>query len=204
MFNAEATACAECVEHGLLHEDDRGRARPLLTRTPTGRLGIVLVGEAPNADDTFAPHKGYLTYDSETDPTGRFVRDLLVNEAGLTHDEMADVLFTNAVLCLPRRNGNRFPVTATHMRRCTRWLRRLIDDSEATVVLAMGATALRAVGLIEPHHLKLKRGAGKLHDWYGRKLLPLYHAGRLGRISRPEASQRDDMRALRRHLGRVA
>jgi hypothetical protein len=44
--------------------------------------------------------------------------------------------------------------------------------------------------------------AGQIHAWHGVALLPLYHAGLLGRISRDEAAQRADMRALRRHLGR--
>jgi len=59
-----------------------------------------------------------------------------------------------------------------------------------------------ALNRIERHGLVLKHAAGRIHGWYGRKLLPLYHAGLLGRVSRNEAAQRADMRALRHHLGR--
>jgi hypothetical protein len=64
-----------------------------------------VVGEAPNHADTFDPDKGYLTYDYNTDPTGRFMRTLLIEEAGLRAEEVDDVLFTNAVLCLPARRN---------------------------------------------------------------------------------------------------
>jgi uracil-DNA glycosylase len=203
IFNTDASACTRCRSLGLLHTEARGVARPVLTKNPNGSLGVLVVGEAPNVDDTFNPAKRYLTYDGDTDPTGRFMRSLLIEEGGLTEDELNDVLFTNAVLCLPRKQSDKFPVTARHLRECSQWLKRLIDDSASTIVVTMGATALRAAGLVAPHSLDLRAGVGKLHNWYGRRLLPLYHAGRLGRISRPEADQRRDMRALRVHLGRA-
>ena len=76
------------------------------------------------------------------------------------------------------------------------------DEAESMIVITMGATALRALNRIERHGLVLRKAAGHLHPWYGRKLLPLYHSGLLGRISRNETLQRADMRALRIHLGR--
>jgi uracil-DNA glycosylase len=202
-FNAEASGCTRCQPLALIHNDERGSARPLLTKNPTGSLGILVVGEAPNVDDTFDPTKQYLTYETDTDPTGRFMRSLLIEEAGLSENEIEGVLFTNAVLCLPRKKSDKFPVTTRHLRECTYWLKRLIDDSASTIVVTMGVTALRAAALVESHALKLQTAAGKVHDWYGRRLLPLYHAGRLGRISRPESEQRRDMRALRTHLDRA-
>lgn len=201
-FNADASGCTTCAPLGLIYDGERGRARPLLTREPNGAAGILIVGEAPNADDTFDPIKGHLTYDADTDPTGKFMRSLLVEEAGLRADEIDNVIFSNAVLCLPRQQSDKFPVTSQHMKECTVWLKRLIDDAQPTVVVTMGAVALRAAQLVERHRLELATSAGRLHGWYGRKLLPLYHAGRLGRLSRSEVQQRQDMRALRVHLGR--
>jgi uracil-DNA glycosylase family 4 len=202
LFQNDARACTRCVELKLIHEEERGCARPLLTKEPSGALGVLVVGEAPNLDDTFDPKKGYLTYDADTDPTGRFMRSLLMDEAGIAAHEIDDVLFTNSVLCLPRKQADKFPVTTKHMEQCSPWLKRLIDDSAVTIVVTMGATALRATSVVERHQLALKSAAGKLHDWYGRKLLPLYHASRLGRLSRSEEAQRSDMRALREHLDR--
>jgi uracil-DNA glycosylase len=202
LYRSEAERCTSCHAHGLLHVDERGgRAMPMLQRSPTGALGILIIGEAPNWDDTYDPEKGYLTYDYDTDPTGTFMHTLLIEEAGLTEAEIGDLLFTNAVLCLPKAKRTKYPVVAKQLDHCRVWLVRLIRDAEAKVVVTMGATPLQAVSRIERHQLSLKN-AGRLHPWFGRALLPLYHAGRLGRISRPEALQRQDMRALRTFLGR--
>lgn len=174
----------------------------MLARSPTAALGVLVIGEAPNHADTFDPDKRYLTYDYDTDPTGRFMRALLIDEAGLRDDEIGDILFTNAVMCLPARRNDKHPVSIKQVDACKPWLVRLIEDAAISIVVTMGATALRALNRIERHGLVLKQAAGRIHEWNGRKLLPLYHAGLLGRISRNEAAQRADMRALRQHLGR--
>jgi uracil-DNA glycosylase family 4 len=179
-----------------------GCARPILARDPTAALGILVVGEAPNQADTFDSNKRYLTYDFETDPTGRFMHALLIEEAGLRPEEIGDVLFTNAVMCLPSRRDGKHPVSLKQVDACKPWLVRLIEDAEIAIVITMGATALRALNRIERHGLVLNRDAGRVHRWNARKLLPLYHAGLLGRVTRNEAAQRADMRPLREHLGR--
>lgn len=206
MFQADAKVCTRCRDlegANLLFVDlARGCATPMLARSPTAALGVLVVGEAPNHADTFDPDKGYLTYDYDTDPTGRFMRALLIEEAGLRAEEVDDVLFTNAALCLPARRNDKHSVSVKQVDACKPWLVRLIEDAEITIVVTMGATALRALNRIERHGLVLKQAAGHLHSWQGRKLLPLYHAGLLGRVSRNEAAQRADMRALRHHLGR--
>jgi uracil-DNA glycosylase family 4 len=174
----------------------------MLARSPTAALGVLVVGEAPNHADTFDPDKGYLTYDCDTDPTGRFMHTLLIEEAGLRADEIDGILFTNAALCLPARRNDRHPVSVKQVDACKPWLVRLIQDAEIAIIVTMGATALRALNRIERHGLVLKDAAGRVHAWHGIELLPLYHAGLLGRVSRSEAKQRVDMRALREHLGR--
>jgi DNA polymerase len=206
LFQAEAKTCTHCHEHEgrnlLFIDPTHGCAQPILAPSPTAALGILLVGEAPNYDDSFHRDKRYLTYDSDTDPTGKFMRTLLIHEAGLQEHEVTDVLFANAVNCLPARRRGRHPVTVQQIDLCKPWLVRLLEDAEISIVVTMGAKALRALDRIERHGLTLAKAAGQVHDWNGRKLLPLYHAGLLGRISRNEAQQRKDMRALRQYLGR--
>jgi uracil-DNA glycosylase len=202
-FESEAKACTHCHEPGLVHVDEtRGVARPMLQLRPTGALGILIVGEAPNVDDTYNVNKGYLTYDADTDPTGRFMRSLLIDDVGLRDHEIGDVLFANAAFCLPSKRNGKYPVGKKQMDLCRPWLIRLIEDADVKVVVTMGATPLRAMNRIERHRLTLRSGVGKLHQWFGRFLLPLYHAGLLGRISRTAEQQRADIRPLREHLGR--
>jgi uracil-DNA glycosylase family 4 len=174
----------------------------MLDKNPTAALGVLVVGEAPNYADTFDRDKGHLTYDFDTDPTGRFMRTLLIEEAGLRSGEIDDVLFTNAALCLPARRHDKHPVSVKQVDACKPWLVRLIKDADISIVVTMGATALRALNRIERHGLVLREAAGRVHPWHGIKLLPLYHAGLLGRVSRSEALQRADVRALRQHLSR--
>lgn len=77
LYQAEAAPCTSCRAHDLLHVDEQGkRAKPMLQRSPTGALGVLIIGEAPNRDDTYDAEKGYLTYDYDTDPTGRFMQHL--------------------------------------------------------------------------------------------------------------------------------
>lgn len=79
---------------------------------------------------------------------------------------------------------------------CADWLSRFIDEADPEVVVAFGGKALEALGRLECHGLKLSESAGKLHPWRGRHLLALYHPGRLGRVTRPEAAQREDISVL--------
>lgn len=130
------------------------------------------------------------------------MRQLLVEEVGLADEEINDVLFTNAVLCLPKLKGEKYPVSTKQLDLCQSWLVRLIHDADVKVVVTMGGMPLQALARIERHGLTLRTGVGKLHPWFGRQLLPLYHAGLLGRISRPAALQRADIRPLRAFLRR--
>lgn len=148
--------------------------------------------EAPNFEDSFLPTKGRLTIGGQTDPTGSFLEELLAH-VGL---EPHDVVCTNAVLCLPRYDGRRYRVTRVLRESCRPWLEQLIAVLNPRVVVTFGAQPLRAVGRIERHGLSLKLGSGRLHDWNGRRLLPLYHPGSLGRITRSAEQQKRDIEAI--------
>jgi hypothetical protein len=86
---------------------------------PWGR-GLLFVFEAPNHSDTFDSGKGYLTYDQETDPTGRFARVLMTEELGL-NPRFFQV--TNSVLCLPRDRRGKRPVSVRQVALCSTRIR---------------------------------------------------------------------------------
>lgn len=79
---------------------------------------------------------------------------------------------------------------------CRPWLTRVLADVAPAVVVTLGAKALAALGRVERHGLQLKGGVGQLHPWRGTMLLPLYHPGALGRITRSADMQRRDIRAI--------
>lgn len=60
LYQEEASACTRCRAQGHLFVDPaQGSARPILARSPTGALGVLIVGEAPNYGDTFDRAKGH-------------------------------------------------------------------------------------------------------------------------------------------------
>ena len=112
-------ACRDCCEECSppLIED---LARPLFGNfEPWGR-GLLFVFEAPNHSDTFDSGKGYLTYDQETDPTGRFARVLMTEELGL-NPRFFQV--TNSVLCLPRERRGKRAVSTRQAELCSTRIR---------------------------------------------------------------------------------
>lgn len=197
-FRTEASRCTACFEQGLLHQHDDGRrGLPLFHAAASCPSGVVLVAEAPNFADTYDTNKGRITVDEETDPTGRFMRELL-GSVGLAPE---DVLVTNTVLCLPARKNGKFRVTSRMIANCSPWLERVIVAADAKVVVTWGGVALAALKRVEPHSLILREAVGKLNPWFGRQLLPLYHPGRLARLTRSEEQQRADILCLADLLG---
>lgn len=49
LFQEAARGCKSCHAAELIHVHERhGPARPMLQQSPTGQLGVLVVGEAPN------------------------------------------------------------------------------------------------------------------------------------------------------------
>jgi len=193
-YRCDASACTLCHNLGLLHQGLDGQPAPaLFHKEATGRSGVLFVFEAPNLTDTYDPDKGRMTCDPSTDPTGRFIFELLAH----VHLRPEEVVFTNAVLCLPAERNGKYPVRAQQRKACSPWLARLINDLDPRVVVTCGAAALSAIKNIAPHGLRLRDNAGKVCPWNGRLLLPLYHPSVLGQLSRPREQQLADIEALR-------
>lgn len=195
-FQREVSGCTRCHAQRLVYGGPEGTAYPLFQVAPTGAARVLVVAEAPNLADTFDPAKGRITYEADTDPTGVFACKLIAS-VGL---RVEDVLFTNAVLCLPARKNGKHPVGARQIELCRPWLAQLIEVADPLVVVTFGARALASLNGLEKHSLALKAGVGKLHPWRGRWLLPLYHPGQLGRVTRRASQQLEDIAVLREYL----
>ena len=190
-FQEKAKKCTVCRGMGLLHQNGDGRwAYPVLQQTPSDYRGIVAVMEAANRDDTYSARKGYITCDPSTDPTGRFLFQLLTS-VGLSPN---NIILTNAALCFPVTEKN--PKTQ-QVQNCSRWLAELIDYVKPLVVVTFGKAALEAVGKIERHNLPYQQALGRPVAWRGRKLLALAHPSALGRRNIPAERQLQDIRVLR-------
>ncbi|MFN8507571.1 MAG: uracil-DNA glycosylase [Dehalococcoidia bacterium] len=180
---AAAAACRRC---------ERVRPGSAVMGPGNGPPGArwLFVGEAPGrrgAGRTGVPFSG--------DESGRRL-ELLLEASGLSRDQ---VFVTNAVLCLPLDDAgrNRRP-SAGELRECVPWLVATLDLVAPATVVALGGTALAALGAIEPHGLRLRDAVGTRAAWRGSVLVPLYHPSRQAELHRPWAQQLADWRALTR------
>jgi DNA polymerase len=156
-----------------------------------GRLlaRVMFIGEAPGrqgGDRTRIPFSG----DKSGENFTRFIASI-----NLRRDQ---IFITNAVLCNPRRatGANRTP-TAREIANCSDFLRRQIETVNPRVVVTMGRVSLEALRRIEYHQLNLREAAGKIFEWSGRLLVPLYHPSPQVLAShRREAEQLRDYRAV--------
>lgn len=153
---------------------------------------IMLVGEAPGrlgAERTGVPFFG--------DRSGDRLSQLLV-EAEWPREE---IFLTNAVICNPRDGqGRNAAPTRRELANCVELLQESIRVVNPQVVVALGAVALRALGMISAHHLRLAEAVATLTPWFGRALGVLYHPGAQSAIHRPWSLQTQDARRLGRRV----
>lgn len=176
-------------------------ARPLFGRFKVWKNGVLFLFEAPNRDDTFDENKGYLTYDRETDHTGRFARQLMVEELGLDPDFFQ---VTNSVLCLPAGKDGKFPISGAQRRFCASLIRDQIQVLDPAVVVPVGGAALEATRRLASHpYRRMLDAVARPVRWSERWLFPLFHTSMLARNARGGRTadeQRRDWRLLRDFL----
>lgn len=178
----EAAGCRRCP--------DLCERRAVLSER-NGSVGarVMFLGEAPGrqgGDRTRVPFSG--------DQSGRNFQKFIAS-INLTRDE---IFISNAVLCNPRRasGANRRP-TNKEVTNCSEFLRRQIELIDPLVLVTLGAVSLAALRLIEYHDLTLKEAAGRIYEWNGRWLVPLYHPSPQVLAShRREAAQLEDYKAI--------
>jgi len=128
---------------------------------------VMFIGEAPGrkgADHTRIPFSG--------DQSGKNF-DRFLSSISLAR---ADIFITSAALCNPRtESGSNRKPTQTEVANCSDHLRRAIEIINPQVVVTLGSVALDALKRIKYHELNLKEAAGKIHEWNGYILVPIYH-----------------------------
>ena len=133
----------------------------------SAKARTLFIGEAPGrkgADRTRIPFSG--------DQSGKNL-DRFIASIGLTR---AEIFITSAALCNPRNPSgtNRRP-SKTELENCSDYLRRTVELIDPQVVVTLGSVALEALKRIKSHELVLKEAVGKVYEWDGRLLVPIYH-----------------------------
>ncbi|HTH61426.1 MAG TPA: UdgX family uracil-DNA binding protein [Paraburkholderia sp.] len=147
----------------------------------TSHATIMLVGEQPGdrEDIEGKPFVG---------PAGALL-DAALDEAGIRR---ADVYVTNAVkhfkwTARGKRRLHRTPAQR-EIEACSYWLDRELKNVHATVVVALGATALRAVR--DDPAARLQDYFGRASDARGRQLVATWHPSYVLRAPDPDARSR--------------
>ena len=182
-LSARITCCTACPELAA----ERRSVVPGVVPAGGPPVGLVLVGEAPGADEDAAglPFVGR---------SGRLLDGLLA-EAGARRE---DVGVLNVLRCRPP--GNRAP-RAAEVQRCRPWLRSQLALADPHVVVALGSTAV-AWFLGRGARLTALRGTpvpwpdGRRSDGGDVLVLATYHpsaALRFGPRGIPMAALREDL-----------
>lgn len=150
---------------------------------------VMFVAEAPGrhgADRTRVPLNG--------DQAGGNFEDLL----GTIGWQRSHVFVTNAVLCNPRDElGRNATPTIDEVRNCADLLAATIDLVEPSLVVTLGAVALRALHAIEAHEIDLGGQVATVVPWGSTYVFPLYHTASRARVHRGRARQVRDFFALK-------
>lgn len=157
---------------------------------------VMFIGEAPGrkgADRTRIPFSG----DQSGHNFDRFLASIKLSRS--------QIFITSAALCNPRTESgaNRKPAR-TEVENCSGFLRRTLEIVGPRVVVTLGSVALEAIKRIKYHDLTLKESVGRIYDWDGRLLVPIYHPSPQVLAShRRENAQLDDYKLVATALSRI-
>lgn len=165
-----------------------GKNKVLSEDNGTLETQVVFVAEAPGR--LGAARTGIPLYG---DQAGKNFQKLL----DAVRWEREKVFITNAVLCNPTdtRGKNTHPAVG-EITNCSVYLSAVLDIIHPAFVVTLGTTALRALSLIHPHSLRLKRDVRRFIKWDTRTLIPLYHPGPRVQAHRSFRNQLADFYAL--------
>lgn len=170
------------------------------TRVLNGSAGsldapIMFIGEAPGrlgADGSGIPFHG----DKAGDNFEKFLSHVNISRY--------QIFVTNAVLCNPKDNkGNNSTPKIEEIINCSSFLKKQIELINPTIVVTLGATALKSLATIENHRLNLKDSVRKSYNWFGRILIPLYHPGQRALIHRSSHNQLADYQYVEEQFRRI-
>lgn len=175
---AEAHRCVRCAELAQCRTQ-------VVFGTGNPRAELMFIGEAPGADE-----------DAQGEPfVGRAGQLLtkIIQAMGFARHE---VYIANVLKCRPPENRTPLPM---EVQNCLPYLQRQIEWIQPRVMVALGATAMRALLDIQIGITKMR---GRWYYYRGIPIMPTYHPAYLLRNPAAKRDVWQDMQEVVRQLGR--
>lgn len=156
---------------------------------------LMFAGETPgrsSTDDPYLPFHG--------DKSGHNL-ERLTEQVGTSRCE---VFVTGAVLCNPEdERGNNATPTSTEVASCAPLLRETVEILGPSIVVTLGAVALKTYGGLEAHLFSLRDQMRTNNPWMHRPLIPAYYPGQQAMVHRSLANQLSDYQFVAEALRRL-
>ncbi|MCS7048248.1 MAG: uracil-DNA glycosylase [Verrucomicrobiae bacterium] len=175
---AEARRCTRCAELAQCRTQ-------VVFGTGNPRAELMFIGEAPGADE-----------DAQGEPfVGRAGQLLtkIIQAMGFARHE---VYIANVLKCRPPENRTPLPM---EVQNCLPYLQRQIELIQPRAMVALGATAMRALLDIQIGITKMR---GRWYYYRGIPIMPTYHPAYLLRNPAAKREVWQDMQEVVRQLGR--
>jgi uracil-DNA glycosylase family 4 len=177
-LEADAKKCVKCAELSRCRHS-------VVFGVGNVRAEVMFIGEAPGADE-----------DAQGEPfVGRAGQLLtkIIEAMGYTRE---DVYITNIIKCRPPQNRTPLPDEVTN---CLPYVLRQIELIQPKVIVALGATALRALLDVQ---LGITKMRGHWYTFHDIPIMPTFHPAYLLRNPAAKREVWDDMKAVLDKLGR--
>ena len=175
---ARANACTKCSELARCRKN-------VVFGVGNSHAELMFVGEAPGADE-----------DEQGEPFVGRAGQLLTKIIEAMGYQRADVYIANVLKCRPPQNRTPLP---DEMDNCRPYLLEQIDAIQPKVIVALGATAVRALLDVQ---LGITKMRGNWYTFHNTPIMPTFHPAYLLRNPPAKREVWEDMKTVLTKLGR--
>ncbi len=176
---AKVKACTKCTELARCRQN-------VVFGVGDSHAELMFVGEAPGADE-----------DEQGEPFVGRAGQLLTKIIEAMGYQRSDVYIANVLKCRPPQNRTPLPA---EMDNCRPYLLEQIDVIKPKVIVALGATAVRALLLETP--LGITKMRGNWYAFHNTPVMPTFHPAYLLRNPPAKREVWEDMKTVLTKLGR--
>ncbi|MEI8062542.1 MAG: uracil-DNA glycosylase [Verrucomicrobiota bacterium] len=178
LLATKVKACTKCTELARCRQN-------VVFGVGNSHAELMFVGEAPGADE-----------DEQGEPFVGRAGQLLTKIIEAMGFQRSDIYIANVLKCRPPQNRTPLP---DEMNNCRPYLLEQIDAIQPKVIVALGATAVRALLDVE---LGITKMRGNWYTFYNTPIMPTFHPAYLLRNPPAKREVWEDMKTVLTKLGR--